>query len=151
MPPLHDHSNSQSGDHESRDNAGRDIHHQGADADKVLDFLRSYVVEANQTRETAIKEAKHELVNVQRDFVIVTDSLRTLRERLDKLVEAGERDALNRTIRQGEADMYWRLILVWLVILSIIVLAEAWLLRQPDAALGLARATYDLGLHWRRP
>lgn len=89
-------SRSQAGDVSTRDAAGRDIY-QGADADAVLSFLRAYVFEADQRRETALKELGHELKRVRGDMQIITEALRGVRDQVND-------DARERHRRQAELD-----------------------------------------------
>jgi hypothetical protein len=93
----HGHDN-QSGDHTSRDAAGRDIH-QGADATAVLKFLQAYVFEADQRREVGIKDLAHELVLTRGDMGILSDAVRSLRDR-------NEADARQRLDRQNDLDTH---------------------------------------------
>jgi hypothetical protein len=100
---LIDNQGAQTGDQTSRDLAGRDIH-QGADANSVLDFLRSYVFEADQRRETALKELNREIRLSRDDMVIIGDALRTVRDRVDDLIVDRDVDKLDREDRQGVLD-----------------------------------------------
>jgi hypothetical protein len=158
---IYDNRDSQSGDHTSRDAAGRDIVHQGADASQVLAFLRSYVFEADQRRETAIKELHRELRLSRGDTVIVSDVLRTVRDRVDDLIVDRDVDKLDREDRQSALDgilaahkqeiaalraeqRRTRRVLFWFGVGIIAALAvAAWLTYDRLAALALAR--YWLG------
>jgi hypothetical protein len=146
---IYDNRDSQSGDHTSRDTAGRDIH-QGADADKVLNFLREYVFEADQRRETAIKELHRELRLSRGDTVIVSDVLRTVRDRVDDLIVDRDVDKLEREDRQSELDAALaaireeqrrtRRVLFWFGIGIIVALVVAgWLTYDRLAAMALLR------------
>lgn len=76
--------------------AGRDIHH-GADATAVLAFLRDYVFAADQERETALKTVSRELARARLDMGIMSDAVRSVRDRLDD-------DDADRVRRQRELD-----------------------------------------------
>ena len=154
---IYDNRDSQSGDHTSRDAAGRDIVHQGADATRVLDFLRSYVFDADQRRETAIKDLHHELRLSRGDTVIVSDVLRTVRDRVDDLIVDRDVDKLEREDRQLALDRILeaqkqeiaalraeqrrtRRVLFWFGIGILVALAvAAWLAADRFAALALLR------------
>lgn len=93
--PVTDLSGQQAGD-QSFQAAGENIYH-GANADHVLDFLREYVFAADQRRETAVKAASQELKRAQLEMGIVTDAVRSVRDRLDD-------DDADRVRRQRELD-----------------------------------------------
>lgn len=76
--------------------AGRDIRH-GADADAVLSFLREYVVAADQQRETTLKDVQRELKRTRDDMGIISDAVRSVRDRLDD-------DDRERVTRQAALD-----------------------------------------------
>lgn len=152
---VYDKGSSQGGDEHIENLAGGNIEHHGANADKVLDFLQRYVFEADQARETAIKEVRAELQRVHGDIRIMADALRTVRDRADDLVDAAATDAAERTVRQAMADARWHLLVRWLVVLALAVAGifgvEVWLIVDRGATAGLLRASYELGLGWRRP
>lgn len=91
-------SGAQTGDLTSRDSAGGDINHHGADPGAVLTFLRDYVFEADQRREVAIKEVAQEIRDARADMGIISDALRSLRERANA-------DDREREERQRELDL----------------------------------------------
>ena len=78
------------------DAAGGNINH-GADATAVLEFLRAYVFEADQRREVGIKAVATEIQRARGDMGIISDAVRSLRDRADA-------DARQRHERQGELD-----------------------------------------------
>lgn len=121
---LHDNRNSQSGDHTSRDAAGRDIH-QGADADAVLRFLRDYVFAADQRTETTIKELRRELARVRDDIGIIRDAVHALRERVDDITDAAARDRIERGHRQLALDVRLAGLALLIIIVSVL-LALLW-------------------------
>lgn len=139
-----DQRGAQTGDQSYRDVAGRDVHHEdnrvGADANQVLDFLRTYVFHADQARETAIKELKrdltHELRLVRGDVAIQSDALRTVRDRVDRMADDRERERLERQRRQTALDL--RLLGLAALIVVVFVLL-AWLLYDRYAAATVLR------------
>lgn len=139
---LHDNRGSQSGDHTSRDNAGRDIY-QGADPNAVLDFFRRYLFEADQERNTAIKELRRELERLRDDVHIVSDALRTLRERVDDILDDRDRDRLERQRRQLALDL--RLAALALLIVAV-ALALALLYHDTYALAAFGRYLIGAGL-----
>jgi hypothetical protein len=156
---VHDNRNSQSGDHTSRDAAGRDITHQGADATEVLSFLKEYVFAADQRTETTIKEMHRELRLSRGDMVIIGDALRTVRDRVDDLIVDRDVDKLEREDRQAELDAKLaqisaeqrraRRVLFWFAAgILIAFLVEAWLLYDRYTALSVLRYWTGGGLAW---
>lgn len=118
---VYDASGSQSGDHHIGQ-VGQTITNQGASPDRVLDFLRSYVFEADQRRETAIKELRDEASRLREDMHIVSDAVRSVRRRVDDIIDEAERDQQARVTRQRALDMW-----LALITLALVVMAGGWL------------------------
>jgi hypothetical protein len=117
-----DNSGGQTGDQHIGQAAGGDIHNVGADADGVLSFLREYVFRADQNREMAIKELRRDLERARQDREILSDAVRTIRDRVDYLVAERARDMADRHARQRRQDL-------WLGTLSAatLIMAGGWL------------------------
>lgn len=163
--PVTDLSGQQAGD-QSFQAAGENIYH-GANADHVLDFLREYVFAADQRRETAVKAASQELKRAQLEMGIVSDAVRSVRDRLDDddrdrvrrqrdldhtlatLGEYLEAQALDlAALRRGQTlARRWLAGLTALLIIEILVVA--WLVDRELAILA-ARAAYDVLVAGRR-
>jgi hypothetical protein len=154
-------SGNQGGDQSYGSVAGRDIHNQGADANAVLDFLRRYVFEADQRRETALKELNREIRLSRDDMAIMGDALRTVRDRVDDIIVNSDADKLDREDRQGELDRAlaalreeqrrMRRVLFWGgVALLVALLVGAWLLVDRFTALAMLRvwAGAGVGVAW---
>jgi len=144
-----DFSRGQTGDVATGDNAGGNITH-GADATEVLAFLRSYVFEADQKRETAIKDLARELVYTRGDMGILSDAVRAVRDQVDDLVNAAEADARQRPARQAELDRQLTIARRWLAGLTIALLVAlavvAVLVLDRYVFVSVARAWFDVAL-----
>jgi hypothetical protein len=88
-------------------------------------FLREYAFRADYTREKALKDAALDMRRTRDELLIITDALRTVRDRVDSLVDDRDRERQERKERQELTD--WReqsrarrdrLILGWLIVLS---------------------------------
>jgi hypothetical protein len=153
---LIDNQGAQTGDQSVENLAGRDIH-QGASPDKVLSFLEKYVFEADQRRETALKELSRDVRLSRDDMAIMGDALRTVRDRVDDLIVDRDVDKLDREDRQAQVDAErdaqraeiarlakqiedQRLALFWCgVALVVALIIGGWLLYDRYAALALVR------------
>jgi hypothetical protein len=132
---AHDLSGAQTGDVTNRDSAGGDITYHGADAGAVLTFLRDYVFASDQQRETAIKAVSQELRRARDDMGIISDAVRSVRDRLDD-------DDRERVERQKDHDLFMadmavqasdqaralRQLRRWVVVLTIALFAFALIL-----------------------
>lgn len=113
----------QIGDVKMGDSAAGDIHHhQGADFDTVMAFLRSYTFDTDQRRETVLKALQARLDEVEAKIAngekwrrdeqrILSDALAVIRqqaldtrERLEHLVIESDADKLQRIERQEETN-----------------------------------------------
>lgn len=146
--------------------AGRDVRH-GADADAVLGFLREYVFAADQQRETAIKAVAQQLARNRDDMGIVTDAVRSVRDRLNAdddarvrrqreldhaLATLGEsleaQDIALAELRRGQR-IARRWIAALTLALAVALAVVAWLVWREAAALA-ARAAFDAVVAGRR-
>ncbi len=144
-----DFSRGQTGDVATGDNAGGNITH-GADATEVLNFLREYVFEADQKRETANKELARQLAYARGDMGILSDAVRAVRDQVDDLVNAAEADAAQRPARQLALDHQLAVARRWLAGLTIALLVAlavvALLVLDRYVFIGVARAWFDVAL-----
>lgn len=98
----------------------------GAPADSVLDFLRQYVFQADDVRNTAVKEATGALRRAQDEMRILSDAQHALRDRLDRLVDSHARDQVERQQRQAVLNWWLGTITGVLALLALAVLWLAW-------------------------
>jgi len=142
-------SRGQTGDVATGDNAGGDITH-GADATEVLAFLREYVFAADQRMETTVKALGREAELGRLDTRILMESHRSLRNRVDDLVNAAARDATERPARQAELDRQLTIARRWLAGLTIALLVAlavvAVLVLDRYVFVSVARAWFDVAL-----
>lgn len=133
--------------------AGRDLT-QGANADAVLEFLRDYVFEADQQRETTIKNVGNELRRTRDEVAIVSDAVRSVRDRMDdddhdRRQRQAQLDAALSELHRGQ-----RIARRWLAgitaVLAVAAAVVAWLLWR-ELGLLAARAAYDVALSVWRP
>lgn len=133
--------------------AGGDIN-QGANADAVLEFLRDYVFEADQQRETTIKNVGNELRRTRDEVAIVSDAVRSVRDRMDdddhdRRQRQAQLDAALSELHRGQ-----RIARRWLAGITAVLAAAlavvAWLLWR-ELGLLAARAAYDVALTFWRP
>jgi hypothetical protein len=143
--------------------AGGNINH-GADATEVLAFLREYVTKSDQQRETVLKTISRELAHTRLDSGIISDAVRSVRDRLDDddrdrarrqaeldgaLTSLGEtleaQDIVLAALRRAQYRLAWAVValaLLWLLGF----LALALLIYDRYAALSLLRAWLGAGL-----
>lgn len=141
--------------------AGRDIS-QGANANAVLEFLRDYVFEADQQRETTIKDVGRELRRTREDVAIVSDAVRSVRDRMDdddhaRVGRQASLDAALAELHQGQriARRWLAGLTAALVVAALVVAWLAWReLYPPVNVVALLRLALGGALalvaQWRR-
>lgn len=106
---------SQVGEFTTRDSAGENIVHQGADFGEVLAFLKDYTFTSDQTRETAIKEVRAELTALRAQMEkrerytgdearIASEAFTSLRGQVDRIADRVQRIADDEATAKKERE-----------------------------------------------
>lgn len=122
----------------TRDSAGGNIIHEGADPAIIAralaetqSFLKQYVFEMDQRRETVLKEVQRELKGMRSDTDVVRDSVQKLVVRFNTLVDDRDRDLVARRERQGVLNWWLGAICVCIALLAGAVAWLAWQVLAP--------------------
>jgi hypothetical protein len=128
-----DFGGAQLADVSTRDSAGGNIIHEGADPAIIAralaetqSFLKQYVFEMDQRRETVLKEVQREIRGVRSDADVIRDSVQKMHVRLNTLVTDNERDLVTRHARQRILNWWLGVILGFVILLALAVAWLAW-------------------------